>query len=45
MLKTEEPKSMQRFVAMGCQVIYCRICKIFSPVLVLFVVDFISYGF
>lgn len=44
MLRTEEPKSMQRFVAMGCQVIY-RICKIFSPVLVLFVVDFISYGF
>lgn len=45
MLKVEEPKSMQRFAAMGCQVICCRICKIVSLVLVLYVVDFISYGF
>lgn len=45
MLKIEEPKSMQRFVAMGCQVVCCRICRVFSLVLVLYVVDFFSSGF
>lgn len=36
---------MQRFVAMGCQVVCCRICRVFSLVLVLYVVDFFSSGF
>ena len=36
---------MQRFVAMGCQVVHCRGCRISSLVLVIYVVDFFWYWF
>lgn len=44
MQKIEEPMSMQRFVAMGCQVVCCRIWD-FLLALILNLVDFFHVEF